>query len=131
MGVLLVANHRTFYDHFVITSRLFRLFGAHHNIFFPVRSTFFYENLLGLLINLTLAVGFMYPPIIRDKKRLIWNRFATDLMVELLISPDNMIGFHPEGTRPQVHAGNAHGDCLLGHALRVPISVRAFVDGRQ
>lgn len=98
-GVLLVVNHRTFYDQFVITSRLFRLFGAHHNVFFPVRSTFFYENLLGLLINLTMAVGFMYPPFVRDRKRRIWNRFATDLIVELLTNPDSMIGYHPEGTR--------------------------------
>jgi 1-acyl-sn-glycerol-3-phosphate acyltransferase len=41
----------------------------------------------------------MYPPIIRDKERRSWNKFATDLMVELLKRPENMIGFHPEGTR--------------------------------
>ncbi|MCG8606501.1 1-acyl-sn-glycerol-3-phosphate acyltransferase [bacterium] len=98
-GVLLVANHRTFYDLFVITARLFRLFGAHHNIYFPVRSTFFYDNFLGLPVNLFTALGGMYPPIIRDKKRRSWNKFATDLMVELLKKSENMIGFHPEGTR--------------------------------
>lgn len=98
-AVLLVVNHRTFYDQFVITARLFRLYGPHHNIYFPVRANFFYDNPLGLLINLKFAVAGMYPPIIRDKQRRQWNRFATDLMVELLKDPANMVGFHPEGTR--------------------------------
>ncbi len=100
-AILLVANHRSFFDQFVISGRLFRLYGPHHNIYFPVRSNFFYDNLLGLLINLKIAVGFMYPPIVRDKKRLKWNNFATDLMVDILQNPANMIGFHPEGTRNQ------------------------------
>lgn len=98
-AVLLVANHRTFYDQFVIAARLFRRFGAHHNIYFPVRAEFFYDNFLGLLVNLPLALGVMYPPIIRDVRRRHWNLFATDLMVELLKNRENMVGFHPEGTR--------------------------------
>ncbi|MFQ5708463.1 MAG: lysophospholipid acyltransferase family protein [bacterium] len=98
-GVLLAANHRTFYDQFVISARLFRLFGPHHNIYFPVRSNFFYDNFLGLFVNLPMALGVMYPPIVRDVRRRIWNVFATDLMVELLEDEDNLVGFHPEGTR--------------------------------
>lgn len=100
-GVLLVANHRTFYDQFVIAARLFRLYGPHHHIYFPVRSNFFYDNPLGLLINIPFSMGVMYPPIVRDARRRHWNQYATDLMVELLRDPQNMIGFHPEGTRNQ------------------------------
>ncbi|NIV91999.1 hypothetical protein GWN42_04150, partial [candidate division KSB1 bacterium] len=98
-SVLLVVNHRSFYDQFVIAARLFSLYGPHHHVHFPVRSNFFYDNPLGLFVNLPLALGVMYPPIIRDRKRRSWNAFATDLMVELLKDPQNLVGFHPEGTR--------------------------------
>ncbi len=98
-AVLLVANHRTFYDQFVICARLFRLYGPHHNIYFPVRANFFYDNPLALFVNLPVAFAAMYPPIVRDHKRRRWNRFATEILVELLKDPSNMVGFHPEGTR--------------------------------
>ena len=98
-GVFVVVNHRTFYDQFVVAWKLFCLFGAHHNIYFPVRATFFYDNPLGLFVNIPLTYGAMYPPIIRDKKRRYWNLYATELMIDLLRDSRNMIGFHPEGTR--------------------------------
>lgn len=100
-GVMLVANHRSFFDLFAIVARLFTLYGNHHAIFFPVRSTFFYDHPLGQCVNIPLAMGSMYPPIMRDPNRKIWNRFSTDLLVELLKNPRNMVGFHPEGTRSQ------------------------------
>jgi 1-acyl-sn-glycerol-3-phosphate acyltransferase len=100
-GVLLVVNHRTFYDQFVVAARLFRLYGAHHNIYFPIRANFFYDNPLGLFINIPFSMGAMYPPFVRDTKRRRWNQYATDLLVELMRNPENMIGFHPEGTRNQ------------------------------
>jgi len=98
-GVLLVVNHRTFYDQFAVSARLFRLYGAHHNIYFPVRANFFYDSPVALLVNIPFATGVMYPPIIRDKKRREWNRYAVELMADLLKDRRNMIGFHPEGTR--------------------------------
>jgi 1-acyl-sn-glycerol-3-phosphate acyltransferase len=100
-GVLVVVNHRTFYDQFVIVARLFRIYGPHHSIYFPVRANFFYDNPLGLLVNMPFAMCAMYPPIVRDARRRQWNLYATDLMVDMLRDPQNMIGFHPEGTRNQ------------------------------
>lgn len=98
-GVLLVANHRSFFDLFAVTARLFTMYGNHHQVQFPVRSTFFYDHYLGHCVNLPLAWGTMYPMIMRDKNRRGWNRFSTELLVELLQDPRNMVGFHPEGTR--------------------------------
>ena len=98
-GVLLVANHRSFYDLYAVAARLFRKYGNHHDIYFPVRSTFFYTNLLGLAIDIPVALASMYPPIVRNKAMKAWNRFAVDLMVYLLEQPRTMIGYHPEGTR--------------------------------
>ncbi len=100
-SVLLVVNHRTFNDQFTICARLFKMFGAHHNIFFPVRANYFYDNPAGLLVNMVLAQGVMYPPIIRQGARRRWNQTATDIMVELLKHPQNMVGVHPEGRRNQ------------------------------
>jgi len=100
-AVLLIANHRSFYDQFVIAGRLFKLYGRHHNIYFPVRANYFYDRLDGLLVNLLVAYGVMYPPFVRDRKRLRWNKEATEILINLLKNPENMVGFHPEGTRNQ------------------------------
>ncbi|MCE7873962.1 hypothetical protein DYH09_26820 [bacterium CPR1] len=100
-SVLLVANHRSFYDQYSIMGRLYTLYGNHHRIFFPIRSPFFYDSLLGLVVNLSLSFGAMYPPITRDPRRMAWNNFAMEVLGELLLDRRNLVGFHPEGKRNQ------------------------------
>lgn len=100
-AVLLIANHRSFYDQFAIAARLFQLYGRHHHICFPVKANYFYESLSGLFVNIVVACGVMYPPFVRDRKRLRWNKEATGILISLLKNPENMVGFHPEGARNQ------------------------------
>ncbi len=99
-GVLLCSNHRSFFDMYVVTSIL-RNEKAHwfKNIFFPVRSNFFYDKWSGLALNLALSGGAMYPPIFRDRKRTELNKVAIQRIVELLQRKGTVIGMHPEGTR--------------------------------
>ena len=47
---ILVSNHRSFFDLYVIFGDLVRR-GLQHRIVFPVRSKFFYDNPLGLFVN--------------------------------------------------------------------------------
>jgi 1-acyl-sn-glycerol-3-phosphate acyltransferase len=96
---LLVANHRTFFDLFVLSWILVGRRGLRQRVSFPVRSNFFYENPLGLLISIVLSGGSMFPPIFRSPKKRAFNQYAVDLMSERLRQPGTMIGFHPEGTR--------------------------------
>ncbi|MCA9628624.1 MAG: 1-acyl-sn-glycerol-3-phosphate acyltransferase [Myxococcales bacterium] len=97
--VLLVANHRSFFDFFVITfvnvtrSRLGR------RAFFPVRSSFFYEHPLGGIVNLAMSGMMMYPPVFRDRKHLRFNLLALRRLVDELKVPGTVVGIHPEGTR--------------------------------
>ncbi len=99
-GVLLCSNHRSFFDMYMVTSIL-RNEKAHwfENIFFPVRSNFFYDKWTGLAVNLAISGGAMYPPIFRDRKRTKLNKVAIYRIVELLKQKGTVIGMHPEGTR--------------------------------
>lgn len=97
--VILVANHRSFFDFFVIMWVNFTGTRLSSRILFPVRSTFFYERPLGLLINLGLAGMAMFPPIMRDKRKRIFNRFSVRRVLAELTVPGIVLGFHPEGTR--------------------------------
>lgn len=97
--ILLVSNHRSFFDFFVIT-----YFGIVHGnmsarAFFPVRSTFFYERPLGLVVNMLMSGMSMFPPIMRDRKKLQFNKLALQRVVEELNKPGTYVGIHPEGTR--------------------------------
>jgi 1-acyl-sn-glycerol-3-phosphate acyltransferase len=99
-GVMLVSNHRSFFDQYAMLLGCYM--GPVHwakRLFFPVRSNFFYDQPLGIVVNAAIAGGAMYPPIYRQAERRALNDEALDKMVEILHRPGNVLGMHPEGTR--------------------------------
>lgn len=99
-GVLLVSNHRSFFDQYAMLLACYMgpVPWARH-LYFPVRSNFFYDQPLGIVVNAVVAGGAMYPPIFRQAERRALNDEALDRMVEIVRRPGNVIGMHPEGTR--------------------------------
>jgi 1-acyl-sn-glycerol-3-phosphate acyltransferase len=99
-GVMFVANHRSFFDQYCMLLACF--IGPvpwSKRLYFPVRSNFFYDQPLGLFVNAAVAGGAMYPPIFRQAERRQLNDEALDKMVEIVRTPGNVLGMHPEGTR--------------------------------
>ncbi len=97
--ILLVSNHRSFFDFFALSTVLYRRAQLSRRLYFPVRASFFYEGPLGLLINALIGGWAMYPPVFRDRKKLRFNRLAMEETAELLRAPGTLVGIHPEGTR--------------------------------
>ena len=131
---LLVSNHRTFYDFFVLSSALYWR-GVPRRIYFPVRANFFYQRFLGLLINGLMGGFSLYPPIFREKQKLEFNRFSVEEAARLLLERKAMVGAHPEGTRnkgpdPYALLPAQPGVGRLALLARVPV-LPAFVLGIQ
>jgi 1-acyl-sn-glycerol-3-phosphate acyltransferase len=129
---ILVANHRSFFDQYVITGDLTRR-GLQHRIVFPVRSTFFYDNPLGLLVNGVMSFFAMYPPLFRDRKKLILNPKSLDELAWLLRRGGMFCGIHPEGTRkkdddPYTFLPAQRGVGRIIHGARVPV-IPVFING--
>jgi 1-acyl-sn-glycerol-3-phosphate acyltransferase len=132
-SILLVANHRSFFDLFALSLILDRTEGFRRNVSFPVRANFFYENPLGLVICLLLSGGTMFPPFFRSPSKRAFNAHSLGILLDKLRGPGSMVGFHPEGTR------NKSGDpyALLPAqpgagelALKArPVVVPAFING--
>lgn len=97
--ILLVANHRTFFDLFILGWILVTHPRLRRRVSFPVRSNFFYENPLGLLVGVATTGGSMFPPFFRSSQKKAMNRHSLEILVERLRTPGEMVGFHPEGTR--------------------------------
>lgn len=97
--VILVANHRSFFDFFVIGATTSFRTGLPRRDYFPVRATFFYDRVAGLLVNLLLSAMTMFPPILRDPRRGAFNRWALARTAAALSEPGTLVGLHPEGTR--------------------------------
>jgi 1-acyl-sn-glycerol-3-phosphate acyltransferase len=95
---LLIANHRSFFDLYVVIAELVRRKLA-HRIVFPVRANFFYTRFLGLLVNGVMSFFAMYPPIFRERKRATLNIASLDELSWLLRRGGTFAGMHPEGTR--------------------------------
>jgi len=97
-STILVSNHRSFFDLYVVTSYLVRR-GMPQRLVFPVRSNFFYDRPLGLAVNGLMSFFAMYPPVFRERKRAALNLASLDEVVRLLRNGGAFVGLHPEGTR--------------------------------
>jgi 1-acyl-sn-glycerol-3-phosphate acyltransferase len=103
--ILLVSNHRTFFDMYVVAAELFRRTSWEKRLFFPVRGRFFYESPLGMIVNMLMGWWSMYPPFFAAGSRPIpekreFDKYSMRVLVDLCRrGRGHLIGFHPEGTR--------------------------------
>lgn len=98
--LLLVANHRSFFDMYVVSSLLFRHVRWRIRLFFPVRGHFFYDSIRGLLVNWIMGWWSMYPPVFTAPEKRIFDKYSLRKLTELCrTGRGHIIGFHPEGKR--------------------------------
>jgi 1-acyl-sn-glycerol-3-phosphate acyltransferase len=134
--LLLVVNHRSFFDLYVVMSTLFRRLPGWRSICFPVRGRYYYQSVGGLLLNGVAAWWSMYPPFFHQPGRRRFDQWSLDHLTELCRDgPGRLIGFHPEGTRnkgPDLYAllPPQPGVGRLIHEAR-PVVIPAFVAGLE
>jgi 1-acyl-sn-glycerol-3-phosphate acyltransferase len=97
-SVIVVANHRSFFDMYVVTANLMRRKLA-KRIIFPVRSDFFYTSWFGLGVNFLMSFFAMYPPLFRRADQVALNLISLEELGTMLRSGEMFVGLHPEGTR--------------------------------
>ncbi len=103
--ILLVANHRSFFDFYTVSSVLFYRTRFGKQLFFPVRGRFFYQSPAGMLVNLVMGWWSMYPPFFTggDKplpEKREFDKYSFRRLTQICHEgAGNIIGFHPEGTR--------------------------------
>lgn len=101
--LVLVANHRSFFDMYTVSSVLFRRTSRPIVLFFPVRAKFFYDNPVGWFVNLVMGWWAMYPPFFREQneaRKRAFDKFSVRELVRICtVGPGHVIGFHPEGKR--------------------------------
>jgi 1-acyl-sn-glycerol-3-phosphate acyltransferase len=129
---ILVANHRSFFDLYVVFGELVRR-DLPHRIVFPVRAAFFYTSPIGLFVNGVMSFFAMYPPIFRERKQLILNPQSLDELAYLLRRGGTFCGLHPEGTRkkdddPYTFLPAQRGVGRVIYEARVPV-IPVFING--
>ncbi|HEX3773796.1 MAG TPA: lysophospholipid acyltransferase family protein [Polyangiaceae bacterium] len=129
---ILVANHRSFFDLYVVFGDLVHR-GLKHRIVFPVRSKFFYDNPLGLFVNGVMSFFAMYPPLFRERKKAFLNPLALEELAFLLRRGGMFAGIHPEGTRkrdddPYTFLPAQRGVGKVIQDARVPV-IPVFING--
>ena len=101
--LVLVANHRSFFDMYTVSSVIFRRTQRPVKLFFPVRGKFFYDNPAGWLVNFLMGWFSMYPPFFREDrevKKREFDKYSMRRLVQLCTEGHgHIIGFHPEGKR--------------------------------
>lgn len=101
--LVLVANHRSFFDMYTVSSVLFRRTKRPIELYFPVRGKFFYDNPVGWFVNFVMGWMSMYPPFFREARearKREFDKYSMRRLVQLCSSGrGRIIGFHPEGKR--------------------------------
>lgn len=99
-GLCLMANHRSFWDFFIIGCSMVKWGGFRPSrLMFPVRGSFFYDRPGGMIINAIFSGMAMFPPILRERGRKKWNTYAVERCVYELRDQKVQVGIHPEGKR--------------------------------
>ncbi len=98
-GILLVANHRSFFDLYMLSLVLHRRTVLRQPVMCPVRADFFYQTWTGGLVNLLVGGGRMFPPFFREPQKGDFNKWALGRVADELRRGKLLVGFHPEGTR--------------------------------
>lgn len=98
-GVFLISNHRSFFDFYVASSVILRNTQWVERMYFPVRSSFFYEGFTGNFVNMVMSAWAMYPPVLRDAERRAFNHYTVQFLNEELQRRGTLVGYHPEGSR--------------------------------
>lgn len=101
--LLLVANHRSFFDMYVVSSVIFRQTTRPVSLYFPVRARFFYDNPVGWFVNLVMGWWSMYPPFFREAgeaRKREFDKYSLRRLIQICSEGEaHLIGFHPEGKR--------------------------------
>lgn len=101
--LILVANHRSFFDMYTVSSVIFRRTKRPVKLYFPVRAKFFYDNPLGWFVNFVMGWFSMYPPFFREDREFRkreFDKYSMRRLVQLCSEGHgHIIGFHPEGKR--------------------------------
>lgn len=100
--LILVANHRSFFDMYTVSSVMFRRTTRPIKLFFPVRAKFFYNNPVGWFVNLVMGWWSMYPPFFREDgegEKRKFDKFSVRELIRISSEGGHIIGFHPEGKR--------------------------------
>ncbi len=98
-GLVIASNHRSFFDMYVIASVLLRRTDFVREMYFPVRSNYFYEGAGGVVVNAVMAGLAMYPPVLRAPDKRAFNRYTMDALTQVATRRGAVVGYHPEGTR--------------------------------
>ncbi len=101
LSAIFVANHRSFFDFYVVAYAYVTRTRFTRRSYYPVRSTFFYEGPVGVAVNMVTTGMAMYPPIFREREKAGFNRFAMERLNEELRVAPTIVGIHPEGRRNQ------------------------------
>lgn len=133
-SVLFVANHRTYFDMFVVSSLLHRRLPGRKRLYFPVVGQYYYQSLGGMAINQLVAFWSMFPPLFALPTHGVSDRYALDLLCDLCArGPGTVLGIHPEGGRnldpdPYSLMRCQPGTGKIIHAAR-PIVIPVFTAG--
>lgn len=98
-GVVVVANHRSFFDLYSLTNTILRNTNWVKQMYFPVRSTYFYDRPDGIIVNAVMSALAMYPPIMRAPSKREFNKFSVEQLSQIASQKGALLGIHPEGTR--------------------------------
>ena len=133
-SILFVANHRTYFDLFIVSSLLHRRLAGRKRLYFPVVGQYYYQSLVGIALNHFVAFWSMFPPLFALPTHGTSDRYALDLLTDLCArGAGTVLGIHPEGGRnldpdPYSFMRFQPGAGKIIHTAR-PIVIPVFIAG--